>query len=89
MAISNLRAQPDLNDLLGDDIENAVKEIVSDLTSWILTRDGLTITFGQCAIGPYAAGMPEAHIPWSDLRPYLAADLQPATLPAPITKPNR
>ena len=88
LAVSNLRAQPDLKDMLGDDIEEAVHETVSDLTTWTPTRDGLTITFGQYAIGPYAAGMPEAHIPWSDLKPYLAPDLQPTTLPAPTPKPN-
>src|SRR5579872_6207018 len=64
LALSNLRAQPDLKDMLGDDIEKAVKEAVSDPASWTPTRDGLTITFGQYTIGPYALGMPEAHIPW-------------------------
>lgn len=88
LALSNLRAQPDLKDMLGDDIEKAVKETVSDLTTWTPTRDGLTITFGQYAIGPYAAGMPEAHIAWTDLKPYVAPDLQPATLPAPTPKTN-
>jgi uncharacterized protein YecT (DUF1311 family) len=89
LTVSNLRAQPDLKDMLGDDIEKAVKETVSDPTTWTPTRDGLTITFGQYAIGPYAAGMPKAHIPWSNLKSYLASDLQPATLPAPTSKPNR
>lgn len=87
LAVSNLRAQSDLKDMLGDDIEQAVKETVSDPASWALTTEGLTITFGQYAIGPYAIGMPEAHIPWSDLKPYLPPDLQPTTLPAPV--PNR
>lgn len=86
LAISNLRAQPNLNDMLGDDIEKAVKETVSDRTTWTPTGDGLTITFGQYAIGPYAVGMPEAHIRWSDLKPYLAPDLQPTTLPGPTPK---
>jgi len=88
LVVSNLRAQPDLKDMLGDNIEEAVNKTVSDLTTWTLTRDGLAITFGQYAIGPYAAGMPEARIPWSDLRPYLAPDFQPTTLPAPTPKPN-
>jgi uncharacterized protein YecT (DUF1311 family) len=87
LAVNNLRAQPDLKDMLGDDIEKAVKETVSDPTTWTATRDGLTITFGQYVIGPYAAGMPEAHISWSDLKPYVASDLQPTTLPAPAPKP--
>jgi uncharacterized protein YecT (DUF1311 family) len=88
LAIRNLRSQPNLKDMLGDDIDKAVNETVSDFTTWTPTLDGLTITFGQYAIAPYAAGMPEAHIPWSDLKSYLAPDLQPTTLPAPITKPN-
>jgi hypothetical protein len=88
LAVRNLRSQPDLNDMLGDNIEKTVNETVSDPTSWTVTRDGLTITFGQYAIGSYAAGMPEAHITWSDLKPYLAPDLQSATLPAPSPEPN-
>jgi uncharacterized protein YecT (DUF1311 family) len=88
LAVRNLRSQSDLKDMLGDDIDKAVKEAVSDLTTWTPTRDGLTITFGQYAIGPYAAGMPEAHILWSDLKPYLAPDLQPTTLPVPIPRSN-
>jgi hypothetical protein len=88
LALSNLRAQSDLNDMLGDDIEKAVKETVSDLTTCTPTRDGLTITFGQYAIGPHSAGMPEAHIPWSDLKSDVASDLQPTTLPPPTPKPN-
>jgi hypothetical protein len=46
-----------------------------------MTREGLTIKFGQYAIGPYAIDRPEAQIPWSDLKAYLSPDLQPATLP--------
>jgi len=86
LSINNLRAQPDLKDMLGNDIEKAVKKTVSDPTNWTLTREGLTITFGQYAIGPYAAGMPESHIPWTKLKPYVAPDLRPASLPAPAPK---
>jgi hypothetical protein len=88
LAVRNLRSQPDLKDMLGDDIEKTVDQTVSNLTTWTLTREGLTITFGQYAIGPYAAGMPEAHIPWSVLKPYLTPDLQFTTLPSPPPKPN-
>jgi uncharacterized protein YecT (DUF1311 family) len=87
LVVRNLRSRPDLKDMLGNDIGKAVKETVSDPTTWTPTRDGLTITFGQYAIAAYAAGMPEAHIPWSDLKPYLAPDLQPTTLPAPVHNP--
>lgn len=88
LAVSNLRSQPYLKDMLGDEIHNTVYETLSDLTNWTLTRDGLTITFGQYAIAPYVAGMPEAEIPWSDMKPYLAPELQPTTLPAPAPKRN-
>lgn len=88
LALSNLRAQPDLKDMLGDDLEKKVKETVSDLTTWTPTRDGLTITFGQYAIGPYAIGMPKAHIPWSNLKSDVASDLQPTSLPAPTPEPK-
>jgi uncharacterized protein YecT (DUF1311 family) len=88
LVIRNLRSQPNLKDVLGDDIDKTVNETVSDLTAWTLTRDGLTITFGQYAIAPYSAGMPEANIPWSDLKPYLAPELQPTTLPARVPKSN-
>lgn len=86
LAVKDLRSQTDLKDMLGHDIDKKVKETLSDITTWIPSRDGLTITFGQYAIAPYAAGMPEAQIPWSDLKPYLAPDLRPITLPAPATE---
>jgi uncharacterized protein YecT (DUF1311 family) len=88
LALTNLRAQPDLKDILGDDIEKAVKEAVSDPASWTPTRDGLSITFGQYTIGPYALGMPEAHIPWGDVKSDVTSGLQPETLPPPTSKPN-
>ncbi len=87
LVIRNLRTQSDFKDL-SDDVEKVVKEAVSDVNTWTLTRDSLTITFGQYTIGPYAAGMPEAHIPWDDLKYYLAPEFQPTTLPTPISKPN-
>jgi Protein of unknown function (DUF3298) len=88
LAVSNLRSQPGLKDMLRDNIDATVHETVSDPATWTLTRDGLTVTFGQYAIGPYAIDMPGAQILWSDLKPYLAPDLQPGTLPAPAFSPN-
>ena len=87
LAVEDLRSQTDLEDMLGEDIDKKVNETVSDLTSWTLTREGLIITFGQYAIAPYAAGMPEAQIPWSDLKLYLSPDLQPTKLPVPAPEP--
>jgi uncharacterized protein len=87
LAVEDLRSQTDLKDMLGDDIDKKVNETLSDLTTWTPTRDGLIITFAQYAIAPYSAGMPEAQIAWSDLKPYLSPDLQPTTLPAPALEP--
>lgn len=88
LAIASLEAQPDLHGWLGkpNDLFAPVFDTVENSTSWTLTRDGLTITFGQYAVGPYAMGMPEAHIPWTDLQPFLQPTFTPATLPAPIPK---
>jgi len=61
--------------MLGENIDSTVRETLSDPTSWTMTREGLTIKFGQYAIGPYAIDMPEAQIPWSDVKAYLAPDL--------------
>ncbi len=88
LTIANLRAQPELKDFLSDYASSAVQQSVPDPTTWTLTRDGLTITFGQGAIAAYVADMPEAQISWSDLKAYLASDLQPATLPISTAKPN-
>jgi uncharacterized protein YecT (DUF1311 family) len=88
LAVRNLRSQTNLKDIIGDDIDKTVNQTVSNLTAWTLTRDGLTITFGQYAIAPHAAGMPEAYMRWSDLKPYLTPDFEPTTLPAPVPKPN-
>lgn len=88
LAVSDLRAQPDLKGFLRVDMEHTVSETVSNPSNWTLNRDGLTITFGQYAIGPYALGMPEAHISWSNLKPYLAPDFQSIALPAPTSKPT-
>lgn len=43
-----------------------------DPQHWSFDKDGLTVTFGQYEVGPYAEGMPTVLIPWSALKPYLA-----------------
>jgi len=83
LAIANLHSQTDIKNYLAKDLEQPVKQTLSDPTSWTLTRDGLTITFGQYAIGPYVLGMPEAHVRWEDLAPCLEPSLNPSTLPPP------
>ena len=83
LAIANLHSQTDIKNYLAKDLEQPVKQTLSDPTSWTLTRDGLTITFGQYAIGPYVLGMPEAHVRWEDLASCLEPSLNPSTLPPP------
>ena len=66
------------------DLPSAVAPAIQRTDSWSLSSHGLTITFDQYEFAPFAAGMPEACIPWSELKPFLAPDLDPATLPPPI-----
>ncbi len=97
LAVANLRSQPDLKDVLDEDHLNQWLSAAKDAkeqpgnphpSGWSITRDGLTITFGQYEIAPYSAGMPQAHIPWTDLKPFLSPTLHPSALPAPIPKTN-
>lgn len=50
------------------DVENTPVEPAS----WSFDQNGLTITFNPYEVAGYADGMPEVHIPWDKLRPYLA-----------------
>ena len=88
LAIASLQSNADIKDMLwkGNQLQQAVQSAVLEPVNWTLTRDGLTITFGQYAVGPYVLGMPEAHIPWDQLTPYLQPTLNPTTLPAPTPK---
>lgn len=86
LAIGHLNANPDLKDMLwkGDELQKAVQSGIANPAAWTLTREGLTITFGQYAVAPYAVGMPEAHISWGELKPFLEPSLQPGTLPTAL-----
>lgn len=90
LATASLQANADLKDMLwkGDQLNKAVRSAVPDPTNWTLTNAGLTITFSQYAVGPYVIGMPEAHLTWAQLKPYLARAFEPSTLPAPTPKPH-
>jgi uncharacterized protein len=90
LAIASLQANPDIKNMLwkGNQLRQAVQSAVLEPVNWTPTRDGLTITFGQYAVGPYVIGMPQAHLPWTQLKPYLAHTFNPTTLPAPTPKPN-
>lgn len=94
LAIASLRRQPDVKDMLNEDALNQWLDAKGHQGDprpggWTVTSDGLTITFGQYAIGPYALGMPQAQISWNDLKPDLNPTLNPATLPTPLPKSVR
>jgi uncharacterized protein len=90
LAIASLQSNADIKNTLwkGDQLTKAVQQAVAYPSAWTLTRDGLTITFAQYAVGPYYVGMPSAHLPWTQLKPFLAPGFNPSTLPAPTPKPN-
>jgi uncharacterized protein len=90
LAIASLQSNAEIKDTLwkGDQLTKAVTSAVPDPTNWTLTSNGLAITFGQYAVGPYFIGMPQAHIPWTQLKSLLAHTFNPSTLPAPVPKPN-
>jgi uncharacterized protein len=90
IAIASLQANPEIKEWLwkGDQLKKAVQSAVPDPTNWTPTSDGLTITFGQYAVGPYSIGMPEAHISWDQLTSLLDHSFQPSTLPVPVPKSN-
>lgn len=90
LAITSLQSNADIKSTLwkGNQLTSAVQSAVLDPTNWTPTRNGLTITFQQYAVGPYFIGMPQAHLTWDQLKPYLARNFQPGTLPAPVAKPH-
>ena len=90
LATASLQSNPEIKDMLwkGDQLNKAVRSAVPEPANWTLTRDGLSITFSQYSVGPYVIGMPQAHLTWAQLKPYLAHGFQPSTLPAPAPKPN-
>jgi len=90
LAIASLQSNSDLkNDLWkGDQLTKPVQSTVPEPANWTITRDALSINFSEYAVGPYFIGMPQAHIPWSQLTPLLAHGFDPSTLPPPIPKTN-
>jgi len=92
LATTSLQSNTNLTHDLwkGDQLQKGVQQAIAAAPrNWTLTRDGLTLTFAQYAVGPYFIGMPTALIPWTQLTPFLAPTLNPSTLPPPTPKPNR
>lgn len=71
-----------------DDLNKAVASGATDLRTWDLSSEGLSITFGQYAVGPYALGSPTVTLPWNNLRTLLAPSFHPETLPHRLSAPN-
>jgi uncharacterized protein YecT (DUF1311 family) len=90
LAVASLQSNADIKNMLwkGDQFTKAVRSAVPEPANWTVTRNGLTITFGQYAVGPYVIGMPQAHLTWTQLTPMLAHGFNPSILPPPIPKPN-
>jgi len=89
-AIASLQSNAEIKNMLwkGNQLQQAVQSAVPEPDNWTPTSSGLTITFGQYAVGPYFIGMPQAHLTWTQLKPLLAHGFNPSTLPAPVPKPN-
>ena len=62
-------------------LHDAIADGVAHPESWTVSSEGITITFGQYAVGPYSSGMPSAHFSWPELQPMLASGFDPAALP--------
>lgn len=79
-----LNQNKNLHGFLWDDKQfpSGVPSGIARTRSWILTRQCLVFNFDQYEAAAYVFGMPAACMPWSELRPYLAPELHPVTLPA-------
>jgi uncharacterized protein len=69
-------------------LRDAIASGIAHPGYWTVSADGLTITYGSYAVGPYSSGMPSAHFTWQELRPMLAPGFDPASLPPLIESPN-
>ena len=56
---------------------------------WTLSKDGLTLTFGQYEVAPYAEGMPEVKLSWTELKPFLNPAFHPDEMPALLAPANQ
>ena len=65
-----------------DSAASGAADTVKDVEAWPLDRNGLTVIFGQYSVGPYSSGEFSTRFSWDELRPYLADELHPESLPA-------
>jgi hypothetical protein len=59
---------------LDEFIDPGTTPSAANFSAWELLPSGLRITFQEYQVAPYALGMPSIVIPWSTLRPMLAAN---------------
>ena len=64
--------------LTDDQIEEGASATLENYRSWLMTREGLVITFDPYQVAPYAAGPQSVAIPYAALKGILKAD-------APVT----
>ena len=62
----------------------AVAGVIKDVDDWSLDSRGLTIEFPEYSVAARSAGSFSTSVSWSELRPYLASQFDPATLPQSI-----
>jgi uncharacterized protein len=85
--IQKLRVEPGEQYIWkGDELTKAVSTGLADTSSWGITFEGLTITYGQYSVGPYVIGMPTPGFRWNELQPFLNPALAPTTLPKALVQ---
>ena len=51
-----------------------LKAAAIDPKNWVLSTSGMTMIFGEDALGAYALGTQEVTVPWADLKRYVKPD---------------
>lgn len=51
-----------------------LKSAAIDPQNWVVSASGLTMVFGEDALGAYATGLQEVSVPWADLKRFLKPD---------------
>ncbi len=65
----------------GKELHDGVAGSLKEETSWILSKDGLTIAFAPYAVSSYARGSPEITFSWQELSEFLNPAFHPSDLP--------
>jgi uncharacterized protein len=88
LVYTRLKSNHDYGDSLWEaaQVKEAIRKELTLVTAWQVTQEGLTLSFGQYEVGPYAIGEPTVLLSWQELQPALApgfhAEIVPVRLPA-------